>query len=87
MSSLTELRKAKRENRFLREQLQKYREEDKISKEEIEKTIVGPKVQVEEAKKIEGLTSQLIEKEEACQEREFEILSLRKELEKNKSLK
>lgn len=51
--------------------------------EVIEKTIVGLIIQVEEEKRIqEVLTSQLKEKEDICQERDIEIVSLRKELEK-----
>jgi len=64
-----------RENQSLKEQLQKYQEEDQNSRREMAHSI-------EEAEKIiTEQKSQLKEKEEICQAREVEIVSLRREFE------
>jgi hypothetical protein len=100
MCALREIKKLRKNNLKQKEQLQKYEEEDHDSKakmsqilEEIENTIMNLKVQLEEARRIEEVVRiQLKEKEENCEKLEYEIVSLRKELEKttiklNRSLK
>ena len=71
------------EERKVEERLKRQLKEIHQNYEEVEKTIVGLESQIVKSKKIvEDLTSQLQEKKESCQRKEFEILSLKEDLDK-----
>jgi chromosome segregation ATPase len=90
ISALEELRKYKRKNKSLREQLLEYEEEQKSREKEVSKTIKESKqiindlkTQLQEAKRIEEVISkQLNEKQQDCEKLEAEIVFLKRELEK-----
>jgi hypothetical protein len=88
------LRKYKRKNKSLKEQLLDYKEEQKSREEEVSKSIkkieqiiVDLKTQLQEAKRIEEvLSKQLNDKEKNCEKLEVEIVLLRRKLEKGTNL-
>jgi chromosome segregation ATPase len=94
ISALEELRRYRRKNKSLKEQLLDYKEEQKSREEEVSKSIkkteqiiVDLKTQLQEAKRIEEILSKrLNDKEQNCEKLEAEIVLLRRKLEKGTNL-
>jgi hypothetical protein len=90
ISALEELRKYKKKNKSLREQLLEHEEKQKSREKEVlitikesEQIIIDLKTQLQEAKRIEEVISkQLNEKQLDCEKLEAEIVFLKRELEK-----
>ena len=82
-SSLVETNRMRKEDRNKNKQLHKYERKDH-DLDEIEKAIVILNTKLQKAERIEEVVrSQLKEKEEICEKLEFEVVSLREELEKS----
>jgi hypothetical protein len=92
ISALDELRKYKRKNKSLREQLSEYEEAHKSREREVSKTIKETgkvindlKTQLQEAKRIEEvILKQLNDREQDYENLEDEIVLLKREIEKEK---
>jgi hypothetical protein len=92
ISALEELRKYKKKNKSLREQLSEYEEAQKSREREVSKTIKETgkvindlKTQLQEAKRIEEvILKQLNDREQDCEKLEAEIVLLKREIEKEK---
>jgi hypothetical protein len=92
ISALEELRKYKKKNKSLREQLSEYEEAQKSREREVSKTIKETgkvindlKTQLQEAKIIEEvILKQLNDREQDCENLEAEIILLKGEIEKEK---
>lgn len=79
--ALSELEKIRKKNALLKEQLRKYKEEHCETNGET--NIISLKTKLEETRKIEEvLTNRLKEMEDSCHKKEYEIVLLRKELDK-----
>jgi chromosome segregation ATPase len=89
---MDELRKYKRKNKSLREQLSEYEEAKKSREREVSKTIkeIGKvindlKTQLQDAKRIkEVILNQLNDREQDYEKIEVEIVQLKREIEKEK---
>jgi hypothetical protein len=92
INALEELRKYKKKNKSLREQLSEYEEAQKSREREVSKTIKETgkvindlKTQLQEAKRIEEvILKQLNDREQDCEKLEAEIVLLKGEIEKEK---